>query len=250
MRYVDSKKREDDILDLLVTSYIKESHPISSSYLCDNYHLPYSSATIRNVMESLEKKGFLSHIHTSSGRIPTKLGFKYYVEHLIEKGEFLKEDEETVEELVEFDTYNTTIEDVFNKALDILSNISGYISLMGMWGFKEGFFFKGTRFILNQPEFEDINKLKNLFYALEVKIEEIQDLLFKYVDEELGILIGDESGFEEISECSLLVSGFKKERLALALGLLGPMRMDYIRSIHSLYFIRHSLENIIEKLIL
>ncbi len=245
MKHVDSKKREKEILDLLVASYIKESHPISSSYLCDNYHLPYSSATVRNVLESLERQGLLYHIHTSSGRVPTKLGFKRYVEHLMNKEELLKEESN---DLIEFDD-STSTEDIFNNALDVLSSISGYISLIGMWGFKEGFFFRGARFILNQPEFEDINKLKNLFYALEVKIEEIQDLLFRYVDEELGILIGDDSGFEEISDCSLLVSGFKKEKLALALALLGPMRMDYIKAIHSLYAIKHSLEAAIERML-
>jgi len=243
MRYVDTKKREDEMLDLLVESYIKESKPISSSYLCSHCRLPYSSATIRNVMESLERQGFLSHVYTSSGRVPTKNGFKHYVDSL--NPEELAKNCALVP--IEFDA-ESDIENVFDKALDVLSNISGYTSLIGIWGLEERFFFRGTRFILNQPEFEDIEKLKNLFYALEVRIDELQELLFSRIDEELSILIGDDIGFEEISECSLLVSGIKDKNLALALALLGPMRMDYHKAVSSLYTIKHSLETVVKQL--
>jgi len=100
-----------------------------------------------------------------------------------------------------------------------------------------------------RSEFEDIEKLKNLFYALEVKINELQELLFRCIDEELKILIGDEIGFDEISECSLLVSGFKERDFSLALALLGPMRMNYIKAAASLYSIKYKLEDRIKKLL-
>ena len=243
MRYVDTKKREEGILDLLVENYINESRPISSSYLCKHCNLPYSPATVRNIMESLEEQGYLSHVYTSSGRVPTKNGFKHYVRSL--RTEDINK--ECLPVPIELEA-GDDIENVFNKALDILSNISGYTSLIGIWGLEERFFFRGTRFILNQPEFEDIEKLKDLFYTLEVKINELQNLLFSCIDDELSILIGDEIGFEEISECSLLVSGLKDEKLALALALLGPMRMDYQKAVSSLYAIKHSLEDIVKQL--
>ncbi|UCC95728.1 MAG: heat-inducible transcription repressor HrcA, partial [Candidatus Omnitrophota bacterium] len=84
VRLANSREREEELLDLLVESYIQESRPISSTYLCDKYHLPYSSATVRNILENLEKRGYLSHVHTSSGRVPTKGGFKHYVSGLQE----------------------------------------------------------------------------------------------------------------------------------------------------------------------
>ena len=243
MRYVDAKKREDQLLDLLVESYIKESRPISSSYLCNHYKLPYSSATVRNVMESLEKQGFLSHVWTSSGRVPTKIGFKHYV------GNLHTEDiaRESAGISVEFNAEDA-VENILNKVLDVLSNVSGYTSLVGIWGLEEHFFFRGARFILDQPEFEDIEKLRNLFYVLEVKIDELQDLLFSCIGKELNIFIGDDIGFEEISECSLLVSGLKDNDLELALALLGPMRMDYHRAVSSLYAIKHSLKRVVKQL--
>jgi len=244
MRYVDAQKREDEILDILVDSYIKEYHPISSFYLCESCHLPYSSATVRNVMESLEKKSFLSHVHTSSGRVPTSLGFRHYVEHLNCKDSF---SEDEAKELKEVDALND-IGEILDRSVDILSNISGYTSLMGIWGLQDKFYFRGIRFILQQPEFEDIEKVRQIFYALEVKIEQIQDLLFYYIDGGLSILIGDEIGFDEISECSLLVSGIQEKGFALALAILGPMRMNYVKAANSLYAIKHKLESTIKRL--
>jgi len=130
MRYVDTQEREDLILDLLVDSYIKKSRPISSSYLCQTFHLPYSSATVRNVMESLEKKGFISHVHTSSGRVPTKQGFRYYVEHL-NKEDILRQDVGV--QTIDIDMISD-FQELFERMLDTLANISGYTSLIGIWG--------------------------------------------------------------------------------------------------------------------
>ncbi|MCM8773131.1 MAG: hypothetical protein NC820_00100 [Candidatus Omnitrophica bacterium] len=243
MRYVDNEKRENEILDILVDSYIKESKPISSSYLCQNRHLPYSSATVRNILESLEKKGFIFHIHISSGRVPTKKGFKHYVESL-NKEEIIKR--EANYDFSEFEKIDS-LSGLFNLAIEKLANISGYASIMGIRGREEGIFFTGLRFILEQPEFEDIEKMRAFFYALEVKINEVQQLLLNNIDEELKILIGDEIGFEEFSGCSLLVSGIKENNFNIALGVLGPMRMNYIRALVSLYSIKCILEDVLEK---
>jgi transcriptional regulator of heat shock response len=245
VKFVDSREREVEILDLVVKSYINESKPISSSYLCEKYNLAYSSATVRNVMEVLEKKGFLSHIHTSSGRIPTQEGFKYYVEHLKEF-DFIKNYPVTL------DFYAHEISDIeegINYTLEVLAEVSGYTSLIALSGKDERFFFRGARFILEQPEFEDIHQLRNVFYALEVKISQLQDLLFHYLDENVKILIGDEIGFEEISGCSLMVSGSRQKELSFALALLGPMRMNYVKAASCLYSIKNGLKKAIEGLV-
>lgn len=241
---VKVREREEEILDLVIESYIKESKPIGSSHLCDNHHLPYSSATVRNIMEVLEKKGFLSHTHTSSGRIPTQEGFRRYVGHL-------KEEDIINDYPVSLDSYSLAIsdtEDIVNYTLDVLAKESGYTSLVAISsssvesGQDERLFFRGARFILEQPEFEDIARLKKLFYILEVKITQLQSLLFSYLDERIKILIGDEIGLEEISDCSLLVSGSKEK--SLSFGLLGPIRMDYVKASSCLCAVRNELKKI------
>lgn len=246
MRYVDTKKREEEILNFVVDSYIEESKPISSSYLCRKYPIKYSPATVRGVLESLEKQGYLSHIYTSSGRVPTKKAFKHYVANIKSKQLWKKNKSKQGFFLIES---ISDINEVINKTLDTLSLMTGYTSLVGLWGKQEGFYYRGVRFIFQHPEFEDIDTIRNLFCALEIKIEKLQQILFDWVDNELTILIGDEIGFREISECSLLIAGLHKESISLALGLLGPIRMHYLSAISSLYSVKINLEENLKMLL-
>ena len=85
VRYLDHQKRQDEILELVIKSYIEEGRPVSSEYLRERFKLPFSSATLRNIMSELEDLGYLSHLHTSSGRVPTQSGFRYYVDSLMEE---------------------------------------------------------------------------------------------------------------------------------------------------------------------
>jgi heat-inducible transcriptional repressor len=109
--------------------------------------------------------------------------------------------------------------------------------------------FKGTRFILEQPEFEDIEKLRSLFYTLEVKIKSLEQLLFNYLDEKIKILIGEETGLKGISDCALLISGSKEKRFTFSLGLLGPIRMDYIKAASCLYHIKKEFKRFLKELL-
>ena len=244
VKFVDIKNREEDVLGQIIDSYIEETKPISSAYLCHKYRLNYSSATVRGIMLSLEKQGYLSHIYTSSGRVPTKKGFKRYVENF---------KEEAVNnysvDLDFFDLQDFTVDEIINHTLDVLTQFSGYISLLAISGQNEKMFFKGVRFILEQPEFEDINKLKHIFYTLEVRINDLQNLLFDYIDDKIQILIGDDIGFNEISDCSLVISGSRETKCDFAIALLGPMRMNYTKAAACLTTVKNKLKEVVERLV-
>ena len=62
------------IFKYIVEEYIATAEPVGSKLLMTKYHLPYSSATIRNEMSFLEEQGYLEKTHTSSGRIPSMKG--------------------------------------------------------------------------------------------------------------------------------------------------------------------------------
>ncbi len=70
------------ILGCLVHQYIESGHPVGSKALADHPEVSLSSATIRNILAELEAQGLLSSLHTSSGRVPTDLGLRYFVDHL------------------------------------------------------------------------------------------------------------------------------------------------------------------------
>ena len=79
-------QRMIEILKAIIDEFINTAEPVASKTLVEEYHLPYSSATIRNDMAILEAEGYLEKPHTSAGRIPSNKGYKYYCENLLDKG--------------------------------------------------------------------------------------------------------------------------------------------------------------------
>ena len=72
------------MLGLVVRSFIETAGPIGSKFLVDRYSMGLSSASIRNTMNELEQLGYLGHPHTSAGRVPTDLGYRQFVDELME----------------------------------------------------------------------------------------------------------------------------------------------------------------------
>lgn len=73
--------RKSRILQSLVEEHIRTGEPVSSQAVLDNSDLDVSSATVRNELAALEAYGFVVQPHTSSGRVPTRQGYRYYVDH-------------------------------------------------------------------------------------------------------------------------------------------------------------------------
>ena len=79
------------ILAAIVESYIESGEPVSSKFILQREGLDVSSATIRNDLAYLEKQGYLHQPHTSAGRVPTEMGYRFYVDHLLELPLLLRE---------------------------------------------------------------------------------------------------------------------------------------------------------------
>ena len=90
---VELDDRKNRVLKAIVEEYINTAEPVSSASIMNKDDLNYSSATIRNEMAELEKKGYIEKTHTSSGRIPSEKGYRYYVDELI------KDDNISLEEI-------------------------------------------------------------------------------------------------------------------------------------------------------
>jgi len=76
--------RAQAILRAVIEEYVTTAIPVSSHALVEKYSLPVSTATVRNVLAELEAAGLLTHPHTSAGRVPTDVGYRYYVESIVE----------------------------------------------------------------------------------------------------------------------------------------------------------------------
>jgi len=88
--------RQQAILRLVVHSYVATAQPVSSKSLIGKGMLNVSSATIRNEMAALEEMGYLTHPHTSAGRVPTDQGYRYFVEHLLGDVELPNDEQNTI----------------------------------------------------------------------------------------------------------------------------------------------------------
>jgi heat-inducible transcriptional repressor len=76
--------RAQAILRAVIEEYVNTATPVGSQALVEKYNLPVSSATVRNVLAELEGAGLLTHPHTSAGRVPTDIGYRYYVESMVD----------------------------------------------------------------------------------------------------------------------------------------------------------------------
>lgn len=79
-------ERQQKILGLVVRGYIESGQPVGSKTLVEQYDLEVSSATVRHELAALSEMGYLAQMHTSSGRIPSEQGYRYFVQKLL--GEF------------------------------------------------------------------------------------------------------------------------------------------------------------------
>ena len=119
--------RSDTILKYIVEYFIKTAEPVGSHTLIDEYHLPYSSATIRNEMFALEKMGYIEKTHSSSGRVPSSKGYKYYCKHLRDGGidEALKNSLQVV-----LEQKVRSVEEVIKESCEILSHMTNLVSVV------------------------------------------------------------------------------------------------------------------------
>jgi len=119
--------RKDTILKYIVEQFVKTAQPVGSNTLLELYNLPYSSATIRNDMLELENMGMLEKTHTSSGRVPSAKGYRYYIDHLRE--EF--NDEENYGRLRTLVSDSTThVSDILRHSCAILSEMTSLTTIM------------------------------------------------------------------------------------------------------------------------
>ncbi|MDR0832044.1 MAG: heat-inducible transcriptional repressor HrcA [Bacillales bacterium] len=119
--------RRDYILKLIIEEFIRTAEPVGSQYLLDEFNLSYSTATIRAEMQKLEEDGFLEKTHTSSGRVPSSKGYRYYIENLREEAL----DNEFKGALTTlFDNRSQNLDDVIAKSCEMLSELTKYTTLV------------------------------------------------------------------------------------------------------------------------
>ncbi len=140
---MDLSERKLKVLQAIISDYVRTAEPVGSRTLSKKPELGYSPATIRNEMADLEEMGYLTHPHTSAGRVPSDKAYRLYVNALMEKKELSNEEKKIIAERLRgrVNDFNKTIE----HAASVLSEITNL-----------------TSFALTPSQDEDILKYINL----------------------------------------------------------------------------------------
>jgi len=120
--------REEAVLSSVIHHYIATARLVSSRIIAKKYGLNLSSATIRNVMADLEEAGYLTHPHTSAGRVPTSKGYRLYVNNLMRVEKLTSRVKRKIRENV--DTFDKNVDFLLAKTSQILGVISSQLGVV------------------------------------------------------------------------------------------------------------------------
>ena len=120
-------ERKANLLRAVVHEFIHTAEPVGSKTLTERYSLGVSPATIRNELAVLEEQGYLSHPHTSAGRIPTDRGYRFYVDALSGVGELARVQEETIARYFEG---AADLEETLQRTSLLLSSLTRYTAMV------------------------------------------------------------------------------------------------------------------------
>lgn len=124
--------RKKQILKAIVDAHINHGEPVGSKFLAGDVRISCSSATIRNEMAELEQMGYLVQPHTSAGRVPSKLGYKFYVESLVRQYSETKTEIDEINEKLRYKL--TEMDEILSEASRLASSFTDYTGI----AFKSG----------------------------------------------------------------------------------------------------------------
>jgi len=209
-------ERQKQLFLNILREHINSGLAIGSNFLVGKYKMDVSSATIRNDMAELERQGYITHPHTSAGRIPTEKGYRCYLDNYLDKKiELNQEDKEALATAMRGE--ENDIKNVAKKIAE-LSNAAVVVAFE-----KNNIYYTGISNLLTQPEFADFD----LIYDLSFVVDHLDEVIEKVFDSvrDTEIKIGKDNYFAK--QCTSILTKVDDKML----GILGPIRMDYERNL-------------------
>lgn len=127
---MELSERKKKILSAVIETNVKnkKAEAVSSKQLQEEYLPKLSSATIRNELNALEEMGYLTHLHTSSGRVPTKEGYEKYISELMQEKKLSPKDKQLIQS--NFAKKLISIKDIIDRSAKTISNATNYTSVV------------------------------------------------------------------------------------------------------------------------
>ncbi len=262
-------QRRDQIFDVIVRSYIETAEPVGSRTISKRHGLDLSSASIRNVMADLEEMGYLKQPHTSAGRVPTDKGYRYWVDRLMAREELTDKEKDWVrKQIAGARTISALKEKVSKIITELTENASmvyfknlkrvsflrqleaaiGAQRLIEMMEEDSELFIEGIARIFEQPEFQDLRKIRILLHAFDDKYDIIQLLLKDLEEQGVQVHIGHEAAFRDLEDVSVVAKDCYLERIAIgSIAVVGPTRMKYPKIVSVVEFVADSVTQELER---
>ena len=201
--------RKMQILRAIVESYIDNGEPVGSKYLIAREGLNCSSATVRSEMSELEDMGFLVQPHTSSGRIPTERGYRYYVDSLMQTYAMTSEELRELNNLVK--SKAAELDGILERAASLMSSLTNYTALTVRKGHTESSVISYKTVMLTADMF------------LLIMVTENENVRTKHIRIEQGV---DEEGLERLEHSlNSLLRGVNPENITLPVMMQLQSRM-------------------------
>ena len=235
-------ERQTRILKAVVEEYINTALPVGSNTIEKKYSLGVSPATIRNEMVKLTEQGFLKKVHTSSGRVPSPMALKYYVNNLMKEQQLSLAEEVSVKEKV-WD-YRHQIDKLLREMTRELAVRTKELAVATT---DEGnLYASGMSHILESPEFFDIDLTKALLSYLDETVF-WQNLIDRSPeDETVGILLGSDLGSDLFEPCGFVYRRFEVGPRKGVIGVVGPARLNYGRVFPTIKYFGQLIDEILE----
>lgn len=230
--------RQKEILLAIIEEFMGDAREVGSTELLRKHDFGVSSATIRNEMVNLMNEGYLEKSHISSGRRPTDLAFRLYLNERVANGLANSVQEVQIRQgifRVRFDP-----EQLIKAILEILVDQSKSASFVMLDDMSRHY---GVSGLMNYDELRSIESLQRVLDVLEDS-NLLQSVFSKYQGDDVSVLIGQELGIRGLKECSLAFIPLKfwNNRTGY-MGVLGSRRLDYKSVIPALRIVRDSVQD-------
>lgn len=116
------------ILQVIIDDFIRSAHPVGSRSLAKKDKISFSSATIRNDMADLEELGLIEKTHTSSGRVPSEKGYRFYVDHLLSPEKIHERELMAIRSIFQDQIFE--LEKIMQKSAKVLSDLTKYTAIV------------------------------------------------------------------------------------------------------------------------
>ena len=227
-------QRQEKLLNILISQYINNAEPVSSKALVKSGPFSLSSATLRHEMSNLEKAGYLTHLHTSSGRVPTTKAYRLYVDNVMAApGIYVPE--ATKQKIHKAITDASDDPEELNKVVaNVVAALSDNMVFTNIQD-TDYFYKTGLSSLFELPEFKEFDKIfgvASVFEHFEKIFNDMEREFFGIPTGDVVVYVGGENPIKKIKDETVIMA-----RYPLSAGktgsmtVIGPARMDYEKNI-------------------